>query len=73
MGEMDGAGILVSLFVSAIGFVLFSYGRKMTRGPQMLTGIVLMAFPYFVSGVWVILAIATAILLVLWGLLHLGW
>lgn len=73
MGEFDGAGILVSLFVSAIGFVLFSYGKKMTRAPQVLTGITLMAFPYFLSGVWVILAIATVILLVLWGVLHLGW
>lgn len=73
MGDFDGAEILASLFVSAIGFVFFSYGRKMTRAPQILAGIILMVFPYFVAGAWVVLAVAAAILAILWLSLHLGW
>lgn len=44
--------------VSGVGFVLFSYGRKMGRVPQVISGLVLMVFPYFVSSVVLMLAIA---------------
>lgn len=73
MDDFDGIGLLVSLLVSAIGFVFFSYGRKMTRPPQVLCGITLMVFPYFVSGPWVIVLIAVVILAVLRAALYLGW
>lgn len=73
MGDFDGAEILASLFVSSVGFVFFSYGRKMTRPPQILAGITLMAFPYFVSGTWVVFAVAALVLGLLWAALRLGW
>ncbi len=60
-------GTLVASFVvSGIGFVLFSYGRKMSRAPHVLVGLVLLVFPYFVSSVLAVLGIAA----LLCGLLY---
>lgn len=73
MDDFDGAGVLVSFFVSAVGFVFFSYGRKMKRAPQIFCGITLMVFPYFVPSVWVTVLIAAVILAIMWVALRLGW
>jgi hypothetical protein len=42
--------LLMSSLVSTIGLALFVYGKKQLRTPQLLTGIALMVFPYFVAG-----------------------
>jgi hypothetical protein len=39
----------------------------------MLIGVVLMTFPYFVSNVALMFAIAAALLTALWGAVRLGW
>lgn len=70
--DFDPASLVLSLLVSAVGFVLFSYGRKMQRFPQLVTGLALMIFPYFVSSWIAIIAIAVAILTGLWALLNFG-
>ena len=46
----DASSIIAGLLVSSIGFVLFSYGKKMSRPPHMISGLVLMVFPYFIPG-----------------------
>jgi hypothetical protein len=38
-------------------FVFFSYGRKMGRPIHVITGLVLMVYPYFIPTVWVMLLI----------------
>lgn len=46
--------ILSSLIVSTVGFAIFLYGKKQTRMPQLVAGLVLMIFPGFVaSAAWV--------------------
>lgn len=71
--SLDGGSIVASLVVSGIGFVVFAYGRKQMRFPQIAAGLFLMVFPYFVSGVLPMLAIALAILVALGGAVRLGW
>jgi hypothetical protein len=44
---MDAGTLVVGFIVSGIGFVLFSYGRKMQRIVHVVFGLVLMVFPYF--------------------------
>jgi hypothetical protein len=73
MEEFEGAGILASIFVSGIGFVFFSYGKKMTRVPQMLGGICLLAFPYFVSSALATLAIGALLIGAIILALRLGY
>jgi lipoprotein signal peptidase len=63
---MTASSIIMSIFVSGAGFVLFSYGKKMQRLPQMVCGVVLLVFPYFVPDPWLMLGIALALGGALW-------
>ena len=60
--SLDGSSLLVSFIVSGIGFVAFSYGRKMSRTPQTLVGLVMMVYPYFVPNLWAMAGIGVALL-----------
>jgi hypothetical protein len=64
--NLDANSLLASLLVSSIGFVLFVYGRRMRRIPQLAVGLVMLIYPYFVSTVWLMLAIAAVLLSLLW-------
>lgn len=48
--DFDPTELFVTFAVSGVGFVFFSYGRKMSRPPQIVGGLMMMVFPYFVSG-----------------------
>jgi hypothetical protein len=71
--SFDPNAFLASLLVSSVGFVLLTYGRKMSRLPHGLAGFVLLVFPYFVPGVWLVLTIGAAIAGALWLAVRLGW
>jgi hypothetical protein len=64
--SFDTPTLLAGLLVSSIGFVLLSYGKKMSRPPHLLVGLVLMVYPYFVPGAILTLAIGGVLLGVLW-------
>jgi len=64
--SLDLNTVIVGLFVSTIGFVLFRYGKSLDRVPHLLTGVVLMLFPYFTGGVVPTLCIAGGLLASLW-------
>ena len=46
---MSLSSLLAAVVFGAIGFVAFRYGRKRGRLAPTLTGIALMAYPYFVA------------------------
>lgn len=71
--SFDPASMIAGLFVSSIGFVLLSYGKKMSRPPQMLTGLLLLVYPYFVSSVALTLIIAAVLLGLLWLAVQQGY
>jgi hypothetical protein len=71
--RLDAGWLFASLIVSAIGFVLLHYGRKMARIPHVLAGVALLIYPYFVPGVVLNLVIAAAALAVLALAVRLGW
>ena len=73
MEEFEGAGLIASILVSGIGFVFFSYGKKMSRWPQMAGGILLLVFPYFVSGALLTIAIGGLLILAIWTLVRLRY
>jgi hypothetical protein len=64
--DFDAGSLLSSMLVSSVGFVLFVYGRKMGRPPHILTGIVLLIFPYFVANILAMFAIAAVLCVLLW-------
>jgi hypothetical protein len=64
--SFDGPTLIAGLLVSSIGFVLLSYGKKMSRPPHMLMGLILLVYPYFVPGAILTLVIAAVLLGALW-------
>jgi hypothetical protein len=71
--NFDPSSLVASFVVSSIGFVLFMYGKKMSRWPQLAIGLVLLIFPYFISSVLPMLAIAAALLAFMWFALKRGY
>jgi hypothetical protein len=72
--NLDTSSLLGSLAVSSVGFVLLSYGKKMTRGPHMLAGLTLLIFPYFIDNVLIMFVVAALIVAALWlAVRQLGW
>ena len=51
---------------------MFAYGKKQRRLPQMLVGVLLMGFPYFVPSLPWMGGITVALIGALWLMLKLG-
>ena len=70
--DLEADSLIASLIISSIGFVVFAYGKKLTRLPQVLVGLLLMVFPYFVPNVLLMSGIAAVLLVGLWVSVRLG-
>jgi hypothetical protein len=70
--NFDPASLAASLLISSVGWVLFSYGRKQHRFPHVAMGVVMMAYPYFMSSVALQLGLLPVLLALLWVLTRLG-
>jgi hypothetical protein len=70
--DLDANVLLLSLAIGTIGLAIFVYGKKQGRLPQMAAGALLIAYPYFVSNLVVMGALAALILLLMWVALRLG-
>lgn len=64
--DIDANSLLAGMLVSSIGFVLFVYGKKQSRFPQLVVGLVLMVYPYFVPSALSMFGIAVCLLGLLW-------
>lgn len=71
--SLDANSLLSSLLVSSVGMVLFLYGKRQTRLPHLLTGIILMVYPYFVPAPLLMFTIAGVLCVALWLVVKLGW
>jgi hypothetical protein len=63
---LDANALLASFAVSGAGFVAFVYGKRQGRVPQLVVGLALMVFPYFVDNAWIVLGVGGALLVLLW-------
>jgi hypothetical protein len=71
--SLDASSLIAGLVVSGIGYVLFTYGRKQARPPQILGGLLLMVFPYFVPSVPWMLLVAAALCGLVWVSVRAGY
>ena len=71
--DFDPTLLIVSVIPSALGFVLFTYGRKEHRAPQLLFGVLFMVYPYFTPTLGIMLAGGVTLAAALYLLLALGW
>jgi hypothetical protein len=70
--NLDANSLLVSLVIGCIGFVCFVYGKKQQRFPQMVAGVLLSVYPYFVSNLMLMTGIAVAILVLMGVAIRMG-
>lgn len=62
---MDPSWLMVSGLFSLFGFASFTYGRRQQMGVPTLVGVVLMVYPYFVSGMLALVAIGVLLIVAL--------
>jgi len=60
--DFSPATLVVAFLVGSVGFVLFVYGKRQERLPQLGVGLVLMVYPYFVREPLAQVSIAAALL-----------
>jgi len=71
--DFDPTWLLLSMIPSGVGFVLFMYGKKQERLPQLVVGLLMMVYPYFVSSVSTLVVVGLILWGALWYALRLGW
>ncbi len=71
--SLDPGSLFLSILISAVGVGFFIYGKKQRRAPQLIAGVLLMGYSYFVGSVAWMLVIAAAVLTALWWVVRLGW
>ncbi len=71
--SFDPTWLFVSLIPGGIGFVLFVYGKKQKRWPQLAAGLVFMLYPYFATSLVSLVATGLVIGFILWYAIRLGW
>lgn len=71
--NLDPEWLLLSLIPGGVGFVLFVYGKKQQRWPQLVAGLAMLAYPYFAPTVVTLVAGGALIAGALWYALWLGY
>lgn len=61
---MDTAFLLWGVFFSSLGLGFFIYGKKQNAIVPLLTGMMLLVFPYFISDVYLLVLTGTALVTV---------
>jgi large-conductance mechanosensitive channel len=71
--SLDPGSLFLSILISVVGLGFVIYGKRQRRAPQLVVGVVLMGYGYFVSSVVWMLVIAAVVLVALWSVIRLGW
>jgi hypothetical protein len=71
--NLDPTWLFLSLIPGGIGFVLFVYGKKQQRWPQLAAGLALLIYPYFTDSVTALVVVGLAIGVGLFAAIRLGW
>jgi hypothetical protein len=67
------AWLFLSLIPSGLGFVLFVYGRKQERYPQLVAGLAFMIYPYFATTIVSLVGVGSLIGAALWYAVRAGY
>ena len=71
--SIDPTWLFVTLIPSGAGLVLFVYGKKQGRWPQLAAGLALMLYPYFVTSLVALVVWGALIGAGFWWAIRLGW
>ncbi len=70
---LDPTWLFLSLIPGGIGFVFFIYGKKQDRWPQLVAGLLFMAYPYVATTTMSLLVGGVVISAGLWAALRMGY
>jgi hypothetical protein len=70
---LDATWLFLSLIPGGIGFVLFVYGKKQARWPQLVAGLAFMIYPYFTPTVASMTIVGALLGGSLWLAIRSGW
>ena len=73
MPSLDPTWLFLSLIPGGIGFVLFRYGKKQGRWPQLVAGVAFIVYPYFTPTIASMIAVGAALGAALWLAVRTGW
>jgi hypothetical protein len=71
--SLDPGWLFLSLIPGGVGFVLFVYGKKQERWPQLIAGVALMVYPYFATSIMSLVGVGALIGLACWYTIQAGW
>ena len=71
--NIDPTMLFLSMIPSGVGFVLFVYGKKEGRWPQLVVGLLLMVYPYFTPSLASMIGVGVLLGASLYTALQLGW
>jgi hypothetical protein len=71
--NLEPTWLFLSLIPGGVGFVLFVYGRKEQRWPQLAAGLALLIYPHFTDSVLGLVGVGLAIGASLFVAVRLGW
>lgn len=60
--DFSAGSLFLSLLIGTVGAGFFIYGKKQGRLPQLVAGVVLSLYPYFIPNLWVMGGIAVAVI-----------
>ena len=64
--DLDANSLLASLLIGTVGFAVFVYGKKQGRLPQLVVGVLMMVYPYFVPNPLLAGGISVLLLGLMW-------
>lgn len=71
--SLDPTWLFLSLIPGGIGFVLFVYGKKQQRWPQLVGGLAFMVYPYFTPTATPLTLVGIALGVAVWFAVRMGW
>ena len=60
---MNTAMILWGFIIGMIGIVYFIYGKKVSNFYVLISGIAMMIYPYFISNIFISIAVGIALII----------
>ena len=71
--DLSPGNLFASLVIGTIGMGFFLYGKKQQRMPQLIAGLALMVYPYFIPNVGWMIAVGVALMAALFAVVRFGW
>jgi len=69
----DPNAFLLSFVLGFVGLGLLIYGKKQSRMPQLVAGLLFMVYPYFTPDVTSMLIVGAVLGAGLWMAIRMGW